>query len=385
MSTDMPATEEPRLGRPLPPEAVTLEDDDLRKVAAALVQGEDPEQGWIRYLRTLTLLALHRWLKQRDAAVVVGPELEPEAPDRLLAIGGRATQLLCASSLAEEVAVPLSPWKQTATAPQLVLLALVDEENAVVEFPGVIDAAALIAEIQKVGGGADDAIELPKALFQGGLERLLRWVTLLEPEALPRVGLSGPGLSREAERGGLEELKKWLNQLLSGPTLVPVPVVGTRGSAPTEVRLITPVVQKADDGSLMAQAVCATPSIWAAVPLAEIELVADGQVLWQQRASRGNPIEGPIAWPLDALQPQRSITIRLRPQGAPGGAYAVVSMQAADASVMQEGQEAIRLGLQDETKLFSWEDELLPNVDRHIAFEIMSQYYQGMALLRLDE
>lgn len=369
MNTDMPPTEEPRWGRPLPPEAISLEDDDLRKVAAALVQGEDPEQGWIRYLRSLTLLALRRWLKQRDAAVVVGPELEPEAPDRLLAIGGRFTQLLCACSLAEEVAVPLSPWKQTATAPQLVLLALVDEENAVVEFPGVIDAAALIAEIKKVGGGAGDAIELPTALFQGGLERLLRWVTLLEPEALPRVGLSGPALNRKAVRSGMAELQEWLNQLLSGPTLVPVPVVGTRGGAPTQVRLITPVVQKSADGSLMAQAVCATPSIWTASPLTEIELEGDGQVLWQQRASRQSPIEGPILWPLRPLLPDQRITIRLRPQGAPGGAYAVVSLHAPDHSVMQEGEEAIQkelevpLGIVRATRARSGIDDLGINAE----------------------
>lgn len=345
MSTRSAAMDDLRWGRPLSPEAISLDPQELQQAAAVLVPGEDPEQAWIRYLRALSLLALRRWLKQRGASVVVGPELEPEAPDRLLAIQGLATQLLCVSSLAEEAPVPLGPWTQEATAPQLALLAQVDEENGVVEFPGVMDAAAVVAEIQKLLSADQEAIELPVQLFNGGLERLLRWVTLAGPEALPRAGLvAGNSAGSDDPLAGLKE---WLAELLSGSTLIPLPVLGTRGGSGPELRLITPQVQRADDGTAFAEAVCSTPTIWADGPLAEVVIETEGKVVWQQLATRQNPIEGPIAWPLAALQPGEQFTVRLRPWGGPGGAYAVLRLTAPDSAALQNGEEAIRRQLKD--------------------------------------
>jgi hypothetical protein len=340
MSFRSVAMDDLRWGRPLSAEAISLDPEELRQAAAVLVPGEESEQAWIRYLRALALLALRRWLKLRGASVLVGPELEPEAPERLIAIQGLATQLLCVSSLAEEVLVPLGPWSQEATAPQLALLAQVDEENGVVEFPGVIDAAGLITEIQKNRSADPEAIELPVRLFNGGLERLLRWVKLLDPEVLPRAGLATS--NSEGADDLLASLQQWLAQLLSSPTLIPLPVLGTRGGSVPVLRLITPQVQRAEDGSAFAEPVCSTPTIWADAPLAEVVIVNDGKVVWQQLAKRHNPIDGPIAWPLVALQPGQEITIRLRPWGAPGGAYAVLRLTAAESAALQNREEAIR-------------------------------------------
>ena len=342
MTARLPAMEEPRWGGPLLPEAIALEDDELRKAVDTLLPGEDPEQGWTRYQRALALLALRRWLKHRKAAVVVGPEIRPEDPDRLLAIGGRATQLLCASSLAEEVLVPLRAWEQTATAPQLVLLAIVDEDNGVVEFPGVLEAAAIVAEIKEHLESTEESIELRTTLFQGGLERLLRWVTLLEPEALPRAGLSGMETAESGGCGVMEGLQQWLARVISSSALVPLPVLGTRGAASAEVRLITPEVTRTADDSSIAEALCSTPSIWADTPLAEILLEQDGETVWQQLATRQNPIEGPQPWPLKPLLPRQQLTIRLRPHGAAGGAYATLILIAPNATVMEKMEEAIQ-------------------------------------------
>ena len=227
-------------------------------------------------------------------------------------------------------------------------------------------AAALIAEIQKVGGGADDAVELPTALFQGGLERLLRWVTLLEPEALPRVGLSGSTLDRDETRGGLADLQGWLTKLLKGSTLVTLPVMlAARGGGlqfedsffaiPDEkgntgagmLRLITPLVERTEDGTARSLAICATPSIWADRALVEIRLEINGQLVWEKHVSRREPIEGPILWPLEPLLPHQHVTIRLRPQGAPAEGFATVTLQAPDAAAMEEGEVAIEQGLHE--------------------------------------
>ncbi|MGB5134452.1 MAG: hypothetical protein WBN89_04685 [Prochlorococcaceae cyanobacterium] len=345
MTSGLAERDDSAWGLPLHPEAICLSEEEMARAAALVDPADEPEAAWTRYLRALALAALRKELKQRNAAITIGPELSPEDPQRLLALNGRATQLLCVSPLAETVKVPLSHWRETAKAPQLLLLAQVDEDQGTVQFLGVLDAVAFVAEVQSQEADARATVELPLDHFGGGLERLLRWVRLMEADDLPRAGLSDMSSAQPGGRAVLEGLQQWLAQVLSSPTLVPLPVLGTRGGATAQVRLITPAVKLAADGSPIAEALCRTPSIWADTPLAEILIEQEGKVVWQRLATRRNPIEGPIAWPLQPLLPQQRITIRLRPYGALGGSYAMLTLVTPDGALMQRREEAIEQGL----------------------------------------
>lgn len=340
----MPIEDADLVLQPVGLEAIQLTEGELTAAAQGAGIEQDPERAWSRYLRGLAITALKADCQRRRANVIIGPELDPEEPDRLLAINGRATQLLCVSSMVDVVEVPTEPWQVSEKAPQLLLLAQVDEDQGLVQFPGVLDGAAFVTEVHRQKVQEDATVELPLELFQGGLERLFQWVTLLEPEALPRGGVSSATSTPAFDP--LAGLQEWLSELLSSPALIPLPVLGTRGSSVHEVRLITPQVQLADDGLAFAEAVCSTPSIWADSPLAEVVIEQEGKVVWQQLATRRNPIEGPIAWPLAALEPGQQLTIRLRPWGGPGGAYAVLSLKAADSAALQNGEEGIRRKLE---------------------------------------
>ena len=195
MNWDLPLEDDGRAARPLELDAICLTEAEQQQAASLQDPADPPEQAWIRYRRALALIGLRRWLKQRSAGIVVGPELEPEAPDRLLLINGRVTQLVCASALADEAEVPLSQWQAPATAPRLLFLALVDEDHCVVSFPGVLAASRFVDEVRLAKAEAIPLVELPVARFGGGLERLLRWVTVLSTEALPRSSLKNPVVS----------------------------------------------------------------------------------------------------------------------------------------------------------------------------------------------
>lgn len=356
--------------RPLGLEAILLSDEEITAAAESAASESDPERAWTRYLRALAVTALRKELRSRKAEVVVGPELEPEAPDRLLALNGLASQLLCVSPLAETVSIPLAHWRQTTTAPQLLLLAQVDEDQGVVQFPGVLAAAAFLAEVRGMKAASQEEIELPLERFGGGLERLLRWITLLESEALPRLGLAGPAVDRGA---GIEGLRQWLEQWLANrPALVPLPVTGTRSGEAATVQLITPEVEIAPDGTAMATAVCGTPSIWATTPLAEILIEQEGTAVWQKLATRRQPIEGPISWPLEPLHPEQRVTIRMRPYGATGGAYAVLTLIAPDAAALERGEEAIRKQL-NESQMMDFDAE-----DRALASDVQARLWLAL-------
>jgi hypothetical protein len=361
--------DEGAMGRPLPAGAILLSEKDLQRAAQQLVPAQSLEERWARFLRLLSLQALKHWFGERKTSVVVGPELNPEDPDRLLALNGLATQLLCASPLADVVEVPLNHWRKTATAPQLLLLAQVDEDAGLVHFPGVLDARAFIAEVMRLKANNKDAVGLPLELFQGGLERMLRWLSLVEKEALPRVGLSSSGDGSPWITG----LQEWITGLLDDPGLVPIPVRGTRGpalrglnqGAVREVRLITPQVIAPVDGTVTAHVYCSTPTIWPDTQLTEILFLQEGKVLQQLLATSDMPIHGPVPWPMEPLLPQQVITIKLRPYGAPGGSYATLSLVAPDAGEICWGDEVVAKAMQmapaaaNLNNLFSGEERVL--------------------------
>jgi hypothetical protein len=376
MSQAMPTEDADLVLRPLGLEAIQLTEAEITAAAQGSSVELDPEQGWRRYLRALAITALKGECQRRRAGVVIGPELEPEAPDRLLALNGRATQLVCVSSLADTADVPVAPWRASETAPQLVLLAQVDEDQGLVQFPGVLDGAAFAAEIRKQKTRADELVQLQVGQFRGGLERLWQWVTLLAPEALPRGGV--PAATSTPASEPLASLQQWLAQLLGSQALIPLPVMGTRGGSVPVLRLITPQVQRAEDGSAFAEAVCSTPTIWSEAPLAEVVIEIERKVVWQQLATRRNPIEGPIAWPLAALQPGQQITIRLRPWGCTGGAYAVLSLKAGECDALQKREQEISKQLRENQ---ATEQQTTANTlaeDRAIASEVRARLWLRM-------
>lgn len=336
--------EEARLGRAVEPDAIALSDTELREAASCvdLQQAkEKPDLAWTRYLRAMALIALRRWLKERRAEVTVGPELEPEAPERLLALNGRATQLLCCTPLNEEVEVPLAVWQQSETAPQLLLLAEVDEDNGLVRFPGVLAAAAFAQVRHSIRVEARDVAEIPVERFGGGLETLLRWMTLLKPSALSRLDLTNSASSSQDDL--LSRLQAMLREVLA--ILPPQPslkLAGVRGGLKnSKVRLITPRVTVDKQGRAEAIAVCSTPTIWSEIPLAEVQIWRNQALLRRPHGRNQEPIDGPIAWPLPPLQANDELTIRLRPYGAPGGCYSSLSLLAGNPDELQRNSELI--------------------------------------------
>ncbi|MFM7676551.1 MAG: hypothetical protein ACKO5F_13450 [Synechococcus sp.] len=159
------------------PELVAIPPDAIRV---------DPSLPAVASDRELAIAALHQGLTDRSLDLPFGPELDPADPTRLLAVNHLAVQLLCAPLLAEQVAVPLSFWSSAITAPQLLLLAAVDDENGWVHWVGTLTAREFVA-LAAEGIPAEEGLLLPVSLFPGGLTRFLSLVRLMRPEALPRL------------------------------------------------------------------------------------------------------------------------------------------------------------------------------------------------------
>lgn len=140
--------------------------------------------------RALAVAALRQVLAGQPSTLPLGPETAADDDGRLLSLNRFALQLATSGIAADQIAVDAQPWAEEATAPQLLLAAQVDDENAVVAFGGVLTGPEFVA----LARGADrsgDQLWLDANAFKGGVERLLTLVQLLEPAALPRVALTG--------------------------------------------------------------------------------------------------------------------------------------------------------------------------------------------------
>jgi hypothetical protein len=130
----------------------------------------------------------------------------------------------------------------------------------------------------------------------------------------------------------VERLRRLLN--LSPP----LAVGGSRSGAGSAVCVISPRFQHHADGRAIAAVALPQPTLLAAEPLNEVRLIKDGRIVWQQRASSTEPIEGPIPWPLQPLQPGESVLLRLRPRGASGSDFADIQLVAASKVEQQRAQ-----------------------------------------------
>jgi hypothetical protein len=190
-------------------------------------------------LRALAVAALRQALTERRLALPLGPETAAEDDDRLLNLNRFGLQLATAGFSADQIAIDAKPWAEIATAPQLLLAALVDEENAAVWFPGVLTGQEFVAAARG-STRQGDQLWLEPGVFGGGLERLLTLVQLLEPQALPRLALtSAPTVAAGSVVAVIDWLRGQLDEALSalGGELTPVAAGAFRSAA---VALDTP-------------------------------------------------------------------------------------------------------------------------------------------------
>jgi len=149
--------------------------------------------------RALVIAALRQELQRRRMALPLGPETDLHNPDRLLQFNRVAVQLVTAGMLADQIAVPLRPWRNTHKAPQLLAAALVDDDNQVVFLQGVLTAQEMAKAAAAQAADGKEVIYLETSFFQGGIERLLTYVMVLNEDALPRMALASAPASLEVE------------------------------------------------------------------------------------------------------------------------------------------------------------------------------------------
>lgn len=129
----------------------------------------------------------------------------------------------------------------------------------------------------------------------------------------------------------------WLQRLRELLSIQPrVAVAGSRslsaGSSSNTICLISPWRAAVVDGTVTAITPSGVPPIVTREPLAEVQILKGNAMLWRRRASSSQPIQTPLAWPLDSLQPGESVNLKLRPWQRSGGGFADIQLSRSTAA-----------------------------------------------------
>ncbi len=143
-------------------------------------------------------------------------------------------------------------------------------------------------------------------------------------------------------------------------------------AAAPDVCVLAPHIAPAPSTPPTALIPLSRPTLFIREPLVEIRLERGDTLLWKASPPHASPLEGPSAWPLAPLQPDQTLTLRLRPLGADPGQFATIRLQAAPRPRLEEGDTLLRALLAGPPK--AWRptlEALLARGDRPLATALL--------------
>ena len=298
------------------------------------------------------IAALKQILKDRNLDLPMGPQLDLENPERLISFNKFAVQIVTSGIAGDQFSIPLSHWYKSGATPQLILAANVDEENNVVYFPGVITSTEFQGLIANRINGQEE-ISLSTRDFDGGIDRFLRLVRILQPDSIPRDSLiedyetewewkSIPRILKLIPVGALA-----LGTVLLGPQLLTPRLSGSIASlTPSEIGvtsftrslgaegkskvcIITPEVQYSESEDIYIALVGVDlPAIVFLDPLNEVRILKDEKVIFREYASLEETITGLLNWPIKyPIKQSGKYEISFRSEGSSGGDWSTIEIQ----------------------------------------------------------
>lgn len=299
--------------------------------------------------RELTIKSLKQIIKDKNLNIPLGPKLDLDNPERSILLNKFDIQVISTSLISEEITVPLKNIRIKNKGPQIFLAVQVEEELNIVYFKGILTSEEFqeIVKSKKIKG---DEVNISINCFTGGINRLLRFVRLLDPIAIKRayipkqsyliswnelqnklrisssiiigavlVSLFGPQLFRPRLIGGIATLTPEKYEVMS--------YTRSFTSQKNEVCLLTPLANKNSNNELEAIVNIDEPVIYALKPLNEINIYKNGKIVWSKSATSKEKINGYLNWPLTPIKKADNYKLSLRPESAGFGSNVEINLK----------------------------------------------------------
>ena len=258
-------------------------------------------------------------------------------------------QIVITGISSDEAIIPLERWYKKNSAPQLILAMSIDEENGLIEFPGLITEKEFKALI-KEPNPKNKYVNIPINSFKGGINRLLSMIQILDLEALSREGLRESKIRINLLDNLIFHRKKlslglliiagiFVSPSLFKPRLVynlasisanKLESSYTRSSSEEnniKICLLSP--NSSFDGTKnIVNLSFDKPLIFPKTKVEKIIISKNGKIIWSREINSNKKSYKPIQWPIKPVEPNEEYLISFAQNGISSEEYLDITLKA---------------------------------------------------------
>ena len=269
--------------------------------------------------------------------------------DCLVEINKFYIQIVITGISSDEAIIPLKRWYQRNSAPQLILAMSIDEENGLIEFPGLITEKEFKALI-KEPNLKNKYVNIPINSFKGGINRLLSMIQILDLEALSREGLRESKIRLNLLNNLIYHRKKLSLGLLiiagifATPSLFKPrlvynlasisanklePIYTRSSSEENNIKICLLSPSSSFDGTKnIVNLSFDKPLIFPKTKVEKIIISKNGKIIWSREINSNKKSYKPIQWPIKPVEPNEEYLISFAQNGISSEEYLDITLKA---------------------------------------------------------
>ena len=269
--------------------------------------------------------------------------------DCLVEINKFYIQIVITGISSDEAIIPLKRWYKKNSAPQLILAMSIDEENGLIEFPGLITEKEFKALI-KEPNPKNKYVNIPINSFKGGINRLLSMIQILDLEALSREGLRESKIRINLLDNLIFHRKKLslglliLAGIFATPSLFKPrlvynlasisanklePIYTRSSSEENNIKICLLSPNSSFDGTKnIVNLSFDKPLIFPKTKVEKIIISKNGEIIWSREINSNKKSYKPIQWPIKPVEPNEEYLISFAQNGISSEEYLDITLKA---------------------------------------------------------
>ena len=269
--------------------------------------------------------------------------------DCLVEINKFYIQIVITGISSDEAIIPLERWYKKNSAPQLILAMSIDEENGLIEFPGLITEKEF-KNLIKEPNPKNKYVNIPINSFKGGINRLLSMIQILDLEALSREGLRGSKIRINLLDNLIFHRKKLslglliLAGIFATPSLFKPrlvynlasisanklePIYTRSSSEENNIKICLLSPNSSFDGTKnIVNLSFDKPLIFPKTKVEKIIISKNGEIIWSREINSNKKSYKPIQWPIKPVEPNEEYLISFNQNDKSSEEYLDITLKA---------------------------------------------------------
>lgn len=269
--------------------------------------------------------------------------------DCLVEINKFYIQIVITGISSDEAIIPLKRWYKKNSAPQLILAMSIDEENGLIEFPGLITEKEF-KNLIKEPNPKNKYVNIPINSFKGGINRFLSMIQILDLEALSREGLRGSKIRINLLDNLIFHRKKLslglliLAGIFATPSLFKPrlvynlasisanklePIYTRSSSEENNIKICLLSPNSSFDGTKnIVNLSFDKPLIFPKTKVEKIIISKNGEIIWSREINSNKKSYKPIQWPIKPVEPNEEYLISFAQNGISSEEYLDITLKA---------------------------------------------------------